>query len=87
MHRDAPFHLHFINLPEFLGCQFQLKVTILRMGVQPCPTFIRVNECALVRPKIIQQYREQRENPERKSRPHAEGTLQIKTTTYFIGLH
>ena len=82
MHRDAPFHLHFINLLEFLRCQFQLKVTILRMGVQPCPTFIRVNECALVRPKIIHQYRETKKN-----RPHAEGTLQIKTTNYFIGLH
>ena len=58
MHRDAPFHLHVIDLPEFLGCQFQLKVTILRIGFQPCPTFIRVNKCALVRPKIIQQYRE-----------------------------
>ena len=65
MHRDAPFHLHFINLPEFLGCQFQLKVTILQIGFQPCPTFIRVNKCALVRPKIIQQYRETK----RKSRP------------------
>ena len=54
-----------IDLPEFLGCQFQLKVTILQIGFQPCPTFIRVNKCALVRPKIIQQYRETK----RKSRP------------------
>ena len=45
-----------IDLPEFLGCQFQLKVTILQIGFQPCPTFIRVNKCALVRPKIIQQF-------------------------------
>ena len=58
MHRDAPFHLHITNLPKFLGCQFQLKVTILHIGFQPCPTFIRANKCALVRPKIIQQYRE-----------------------------
>ena len=64
MHRDAPFHLHFINLPGFLGCQFQLKVIILQIGFQPCPTFIRLNKCALVRPKIIQQYRETK----RKSR-------------------
>ena len=48
MHRDAPFHLHVIDLPEFLGCQFQLKVTILQSGFQPCPTFIRLNKCALV---------------------------------------
>ena len=64
MHRYAPFHLHFINLPGFLGCQFQLKVIILQIGFQPCPTFIRLNKCALVRPKIIQQYRETK----RKSR-------------------
>ena len=65
MHRDAPFHLRVIDLPEFLGCQFQLKVTILQIGFQPCPRFIRVNKCALVRRKIIQQYRETK----RKSRP------------------
>ena len=38
-------------------------------------TFIRVNQCALVRPKIIQQYLETK----RKSRPPAEGTLQKET--------
>ena len=67
MHRDAPSHLHVIKLPEFLGCQFQLKVTILHIGLQPCPTFIRVNKCALVRPNIIQQDRETK----RKSRLQA----------------
>ena len=30
-------NLHVIDLPEFAGCHFRLKVTILRMGVHPCP--------------------------------------------------
>ena len=44
--------------PNFWGCQFQLKVTILHIGLQPCPTFIRADKRALVHPKTIQQYRE-----------------------------
>ena len=50
-----------IEMHLFIGMSLiwpSFIVTILHIGVQPCPTFIRLNRCALVRPKIIQQYRE-----------------------------
>ena len=59
-----------IEMHLFIGMSLiwpNFIVTILHIGFQPCPTFIRVNRCALVHPKIIQQYRE----TNRKSRLQA----------------